>query len=73
MLDYMSSLLSFFDSGGETSDLKHLACFTIKLRNMVPIRRAPTAAHPRTVPTLLVSAPCAAILCGAVTLLREYY
>lgn len=72
MLDSMSCLLSFFDSGGETSDLKHLVCFTIKLANMVPIRRIPTAAHPCTVPTLLISAPCAAILCGAVMLLGEF-
>lgn len=72
MLDSASSLLSFFDSGAETSNLKHLVYFTIKLRNMVPIRRIPTAAHPCTVPTLLSYAPCAAILGGVVMLLGEF-
>lgn len=73
-LGSIKSLLSFFDTGGGTSDLKHLFnFFLVKLSNMVQIRKTPTAAHPFTFPTLHLSAPYAALICGAVFLLKEYY
>ena len=72
-LDSINSLLSFFDTGGGTSDLKHLFSFIAKLSNTVQIRKTPTAAHPFTFPTLHLSAPYAAFICGAVVLLKEYY
>lgn len=70
-LDSINSLLSFFDTGGGTSDLKHLFYFIVNLSNMVQIRTTTTAAHPFTFPTLHLSAPYAAIRCHAVILLKR--